>query len=71
VPAHTKRKLVSIPHAAEYAAVSNDTIRRRIASGHLTGYRLGTRIIRVDLDEVDGLLKTIPTTRPNGGGQAA
>ena len=71
MPAHTKRRLVSIPSAAEFAAVSNDTIRRRIACGQLTGYRLGSRIIRVDLDEVEALLKPIPTTRPSGGGQAA
>jgi excisionase family DNA binding protein len=63
VPAHTKRKLVSIPFAAKYAAVSNDTIRRRIASGQLTGYRLGTRIIRVDLDELENLLRPIPTVK--------
>lgn len=56
------RRLASINHAADYAAVSTKTIRRRIADGSLTGYRMGSRIIRVDLDELDSLLREIPTT---------
>lgn len=62
-----QRRLVSIGQAAEYAGVSTKTIRRRIADGTLTGYRLGSRIIRVDLDAVDGLLRPIPAA----GGDAA
>lgn len=56
------RRLASISQAADYAAVSTKTIRRRIADGSLTGYKMGTRIIRVDLDELDDLLRVIPTT---------
>jgi excisionase family DNA binding protein len=41
--------------------VSVDTLRRRIASGQLTAYRLGRQIIKIDLDEVDALFATIPT----------
>jgi excisionase family DNA binding protein len=41
--------------------VSKDTIRRRIASGDLTAYRLGKQIIRVDLDEAEALFAPIPT----------
>jgi excisionase family DNA binding protein len=58
-----ERKLASIQTAAEYADVSTRTIRRRIADGTLTGYRLG-RLIRVDLDELDRALRTIPTVGP-------
>jgi excisionase family DNA binding protein len=54
------RRLVSINQAARLVDVSPRTIRRRIADGSLTGYRFGPRIIRVDLDEVDSLLKRIP-----------
>ena len=32
----------------------------RITDGSLTGYRLGLRVIRVDVDEVDSLLKLTP-----------
>jgi excisionase family DNA binding protein len=56
-----ERRLVSIPKAAEYAGVHHITIRRRISAGDLTGYRLGKRILRVDLNELDDLLRTIPT----------
>lgn len=55
------RRLASIPTAAEYAAVCTKTIRRRISDGSLTGYRMGPRVIRVDLDELDALLRPIPT----------
>lgn len=55
------RRLASLAEAAEYAAVNPRTIRRRIADGSLTGYRLGARVIRVDLDELDALLRPIPT----------
>ena len=55
------RRLDSIHNAAEYLGVSTKTIRRFIASGELTGYRAGKRIIRVDLDELDAMLRPIPT----------
>lgn len=56
------RRLASINQAAEYGACSSKTIRRRIADGSLTGYRMGARLIRVDLNELDDLLRPIPTT---------
>lgn len=54
------RRLGSIPTAASAAACSTKTIRRLIARGDLTGYRLGSRMIRVDLDELDAILRPIP-----------
>lgn len=54
------RSLAPISEAAEYAAVSPKTIRRRIADGSLTAYRMGPRLIRVDLAEIDNLLQRIP-----------
>lgn len=57
------RNLASITEAAAHAHVHRDTIRRRIADGSLTGYRMGSRIIRVDLDELDELLRPIPTAK--------
>jgi excisionase family DNA binding protein len=54
------RRLGRITLAAEYLGVSDKTVRRMIASGRLTGYRVGNRIIRVDLDEVEALLRRIP-----------
>lgn len=57
----TTRRLASIPTAADYAAVCTKTIRRRISDGSLTGYRMGPRVIRVDLDELDAMLRPIPS----------
>lgn len=56
-----KRRLASIQTGADYADVSTKTIRRRISDGTLTGYRMGPRLIRVDLNELDDLLRPIPT----------
>ena len=59
---HTEpRQLASLAVAADYADVCERTIRRRIACGDLTGYRLGPRLIRIDMAELDDLLTPIPT----------
>ena len=59
----TTRRIASINDAAEYAGVSTKTIRRYIASGRLTGYRFGPRLIKINLAEVDALLSAVPTTQ--------
>jgi excisionase family DNA binding protein len=51
----------TLAQAAGRTGVSTKTLRRRIAEGQLTGYRLGSRLIRLDPVEVDGLLRPIPT----------
>lgn len=56
-----RRRFGSVADAAEFAGVNPKTIRRRIADGTLNGYRLGPRLIRVDLNELDALLRPIPT----------
>ena len=63
------RRLASLVDAAEYAAISTKTIRRRIACGDLTGYRVGPRLIRIDLTELDAMLQPIPSAA--GGGPHA
>lgn len=55
------RNLRSLGDAADYAQVSPRTLRRYISAGRLTGFRIGPRAIRVDLDEIDALLRPIPT----------
>jgi excisionase family DNA binding protein len=57
----TQHQMAPIAAAAEHTGVSTQTIRRYIAAGRLTGYRVGPRLIRVDLAEVDALLHRIPT----------
>lgn len=59
--AATARRLASVADAAAYADVSDRTIRRYIAAGRLTGYRVGPRLVKIDLEEVDALVRPIPT----------
>ncbi len=56
----TPRRYATLDAAAERLGVSRKTIRRRISDGSLTGYRIGGRLLRVDLDEVDALVRPIP-----------
>jgi excisionase family DNA binding protein len=55
------RRLCSIDDAAAELACSPRTVRRMIASGQLTGYRVGARLLRVDLNEIETVLCVIPT----------
>lgn len=59
------RRLAGLTVAAESADVSVRTMRRWIAEGRLTGYRIGPRLIKVDLAELDALARPIPAA---GGG---
>lgn len=55
-----KRQFESLAEAADRTGMSIYTLRRRIADGRLPAYRSGCRIIRVDPNDVDRLLKRIP-----------
>lgn len=50
------RRYATIPQAAEYVQCEHKLIRRLIDRGELAGYRIGTRAIRVDLNELDRLI---------------
>ena len=54
-------QMLTIAEAAEHLNVHPRTVRRRIADGTLTGYRVGSHLIRLDPVEVDGLLRPIPS----------
>jgi len=56
-----RRRYAKIAEAAAYLQVTDRTIRQMIADGRVTGYRSGTRLVRVDLDEIDAAM------RPFGG----
>jgi excisionase family DNA binding protein len=58
------RRLAPLPDAAKYIGVTDRTLRRWIADGTLTGYRLGAKTLRVDLNEVDDkLCQPIPAAQ--------
>lgn len=52
-----RRRYGKISEAAEYLDVTDRTIRQMIADGRLTGYRNGNRLVRVDLNEIDAVMK--------------
>ncbi len=57
----TTRSYESLRQAAERTGISIKTLRRRIAAGDLRAYRNGTRILRVDPQDVDRLMRPVPT----------
>lgn len=60
-------QMISLKEAAERLCVTEQSVRRYIASGDLNGYRLGRRAIRVNAKEVDALLVPIPTAKVGNG----
>lgn len=56
-----RKRLISLTEASKELGVVPRTVRRYVASGLLTGYKVGPRLIRVDRDDVLGLLRQIPT----------
>ncbi len=65
----TRRQFESLTQAAQRTGLSTRTLRRRIATGELTAYRSGHRIIRLDPADVDRLLVpmlTAKATHPPG-----
>ncbi len=50
-------RLVPVPAAARHAQVSEKTVRNWFDQGLLTRYRLGVRLVRADLNEIDALAR--------------
>jgi excisionase family DNA binding protein len=48
-----RRRYVRIADAAEYLQVTERTIRQMLSDGRLKAYRSGTRLIRLDLNDID------------------
>ena len=57
---------VSVPEAAKILGLSPATIRVRIKAGEWPYYSLGKRSIRLNLDEVMGILHLVAEGKPNG-----
>jgi excisionase family DNA binding protein len=55
------RRYASVQATAELYQVDDKTVRRWISSGLITGYRVGSMLVRVDLDEVEAkVVEVIP-----------
>lgn len=55
------RQWASLTEAALHAGVSTKTMRRWVASGFIRAYRVGPKLLKVDLNEVDAAFNAIPT----------
>lgn len=61
-PASRTRRFASPAAGAAYYQVSLRTFRMLMARGEITAYRIpGSRLLRIDLDELDEKLQPIPT----------
>lgn len=57
-PTKAAKRYASLTEAAQYVGCGPRTIRRYVAAGKLPRYQLGPRLIRVDLNELDALLRS-------------
>jgi excisionase family DNA binding protein len=58
-----QRAYVGIPEAATYLDVATKTIRRLIADGRLPAYRLGNRVIKVKIADLESVLSPVGGVR--------
>ena len=57
------RRYASVQAVAEIYDVDEITVRRWISSGLIHGYRIGGRLIKIDLDEVEAkVVQEVPAT---------
>lgn len=49
-------KVVTMAQAAEELAVSERSVRRYLSTGHLTGIRVGPRMLRITRESLDKML---------------
>lgn len=54
------QRYISLEQASTYTNISTRTLRRRIATGELTAYRQGSRLIRLDVRELDAIFEAVP-----------
>ena len=52
-------ELIGLPEAADYCDVSYRTIRRWIADGRLNAYRVGPRLLKVSIADLDELRQPV------------
>lgn len=56
----TTRRWIDQREAAEYLGITDRTLRRMIAAGKLPAYRLGPRLLRIDVADLDALMRPVP-----------
>ncbi len=64
MPSNTNHpRLATIAEAADYIRCTTRTVRRMVSRGDLVAVRIGPRMLRVDLNQIDALAREIPTTK--------
>lgn len=58
---------VNPSEAAQHLGVAPRTLRRMVAEGRVPAYRLGPRMVRFKVADLDGALRPIPTAAGGGG----
>lgn len=58
--AETSPRLVTVAEAARIAHKHPATIRRWVQSGEVRGWRVNRSEIRVDLDEIETIIRPVP-----------
>jgi len=56
-------RLVSMSEAAEHLGICERTMRRYVAEGRVRAFKLGPKIVRFDVNDLDDLLTPIPNGR--------
>ena len=57
--ARNPARRVRLQAGARHAQVCDKTIRNWIKAGLITGYRKGPRLLEVDLDEIDRIIRPV------------
>jgi hypothetical protein len=52
---------VPLAEGSRYSHLSIKTLRRYGAAGKITLYRAGDKLLQVDLDEIDRIIRPVPT----------
>jgi excisionase family DNA binding protein len=63
MPPRRPRRPATLTEAATHTGRHRATFRRWIAEGKITGWRQGDKLLLVDLDEVDKLLRPVTIAR--------
>lgn len=58
-PEQVQRGFIGIPEAATYLDVTTKTVRRMIARGQLDAFRLGDRLIKIRIADLDALMTPV------------
>lgn len=58
-----RTQYLTLAEAAELMSVSVKTLRRRIDDGTIPAYRCGRRVIRVRLEDLDGVFQRVPAAQ--------